>query len=241
MVSRIKSIDLNINYDKYCDSDKHKCHAEMFPNSIRMIIAGTSGCGKTNLMLNLLLGGVLEYNNIIIYTTTPYQEKYKFLRDCNSKSRKIYKINNDIIQFFSPEDTIMDPSQLDSNKTHLVIFDDVMNEKQKVMTDYFCRGRHNNVNVFYLCQSLHQIPKHGIRQNANIFILFPQDKKTLEYFYNTEITRDMEFEEFQNFCDDAWSKENGYAIINLWEKPESGKYMQNYEEIYIPNKYLKIT
>ena len=46
-----------------------------------------------------------------------------------------------------------------------------MNNKQSKIIDYFTRGRHNNVNIFYLCQSLHKIGKHCIRENANIFIL----------------------------------------------------------------------
>ena len=115
-----------------------------------------------------------------------------------------------------------------------------MNEDQKVMTDYFCRGRHNNVNAFYLCQSLHQLKKHGIRQNANIFTLFHQDKKTVKYFYETHISGDMGLEEFEKLCDKAWSKKHGYIVINIWEPPECGRYVLNYDTLYIPNKYIKI-
>ena len=179
------------------------------------------------------------YDDIMIYTTTPYQEAYKFLSDINTETKR--RTNKDIVTFHSPDEGIFDPSELDKNKTHLVIFDDVMNEEQKVMTDYFTRGRHNNVNVFYLCQSLHQLKKHGIRQNANIFILFKQDKKTLKYFYETHISGDMIFEEFDKICDKAWESRHGYIVINLWEDPECGRYLLNYNNIYIPEKYLKIT
>ena len=237
MVSNKKGFNLNVNYNEFCNSNKYQKHAEIFPSSIRMIIAGSSGCGKTNLMINFLMGGVLEYNNVIIYTTTPYQKLHEFLRSFYDELRKQYRLNKGIVTFLSPDDAIDDPSELDPNKTHIVIFDDVMNEKQKVMTDYFCRGRHNNTNAFYLCQSLHQVKKHGIRQNANIFVLFRQDNKTLKYFFETEISEDMNFEEFEKFCSEAWNKEHGYIVVNLWEKPEVGKYMQNYEVVYIPLRY----
>ena len=225
----------NIDYTKLLSKNTKKRHSEIFPSSIRMIIAGRSGCGKTNLMVNLLLSGDLEYDDIIVYTTTPYQDLYQFLQEFYSKLKNKYK-TNDIIKFYSPEDTIMNPSELDPNKTHIVIFDDVQGEQQKVMTDYFCRGRHNNINVFYLCQSFHKLKKHGIRQNANIFALFRQDRKTLKYFYDTEISSDMSFDEFKQFCDKAWINDSGYVIINLWEKPECGRYMQNYELVWVPNK-----
>ena len=176
----------------------------------------------------------------MIYTTTPFQHAYKYLRDINTEERK-KGATRDIVTFYNPNETsILGPEVLDKDKTHIVVFDDVMNENQKVMTDYFCRGRHNNVNVFYLCQSLHQLKKHGIRQNANIFILFHQDKKTVKYFYETHISGDMSLEEFEKLCDKAWSKKHGYIVINIWEPPECGRYVLNYDTLYIPNKYIKI-
>jgi hypothetical protein len=144
------------------------------------------------------------------------------------------------VTFHSPDDGIAHPSTLDKNKTHLVIFDDVINENQKDMTDYFCMGRHNNVNVFYLCQSLHHLPKHGIRQNANIFILFHQDDKTIKYSHETHVSGDMPFDELNFFCQEAWSNEHGYIAIHLWKNAMCGRYVLNYDTIYLPKLYLKI-
>ena len=118
-----------------------------------------------------------------------------------------------------------------------MIFDDVMNADQTKIKDYFCRGRHNNVNVFYLCQSLHKIAKHCIRDNANVFILFHQDDKTLKYFHETHVSGDMDFDEFKEFCDKAWNKKHGFVVLNLWEDPYCGRYLSNNFEIYVPNKY----
>jgi len=51
------------------------------------------------------------------------------------------------------------------------------------------------------------------------------------------VSSDMDFKEFKSFCDEAWNiGKYGFAIINLWEEPYCGKYMQNYEYIYIPTK-----
>ena len=231
---------LNTDFSKilnkiYDDNTRNNKHSDIFPKNIFMIIAGSTGCGKTNLMLNFLLNKVLKYDDVMIYTTTPFQPAYRYLHDINTELEK------KIVALYNPNEmSIVGPEQLDTNSTHIVVFDDVMNEDQKVMTDYFTRGRHNNVNVFYLCQSLHQLKKHGIRQNTNIFILFHQDKKTIKYFYDTHISGDMGLEEFENICNKSWSKKHGYIVINLWEPPECGRYILNYDTLYIPNKYIEI-
>ena len=101
----------------------------------------------------------------------------------------------------------------------------------------FCSGRHNNVNVFYLVQSLHKIAKHCIRENANTFILFRQDDKTLKYFHETRIAGDMDFKEFKSFCDTAWNRTHGFVVINIWDDPYCGRYWDNYTNIFIPSKF----
>ena len=140
---------------------------------------------------------------------------------------RINKIENDIFMvhklrvkighYFDTDEEIIDPKELDPKVNHIIIFDDVMLKDQTKIKEYFCTGRHNNVNVFYLCQSLYKIAKHCIRDNANIFILFHQDDKTLKYFHETHISSDMDFKEFKSFCDDSWSKECGFVVVNIWK------------------------
>ncbi|KAL6256683.1 hypothetical protein P5V15_012802 [Pogonomyrmex californicus] len=45
-------------------------------------------------------------------------------------------------------------------------------------------GRHSNVDCFYLCQTYARIPKHLIRDKANLLILFKQDGTNLKHVYN---------------------------------------------------------
>jgi len=120
-----------------------------------------------------------------------------------------------IAHVFDAVDEILNPLYLDESKNHVMIFDDVMLKNQSVIKDYVCRGRHNNVSVFSLCQSLYKIAKHCVRENANMFILFKQDDKTLKYFHETHISGGMDFIEFKQFCDGAWSKKHGFIVINI--------------------------
>ena len=195
-------------------------------------------------MVNLLEDKVLDYADVYIYSSTLHQPAYEYLKKYYGRIEKVaqqmLKKTVKIANFYDSDEEIKDPKDLDENKSHIMIFDDVMNKNQKVIKDYFCAGRHNNVNMFYLCQSLHQLPKHGIRQNANIFILFEQDQKTLKYFHETNISVDMDFEEFKTFCEKAWTQKYGFVVINVKEEAFWGKYISNYTVNYTPNKYLKI-
>src|SRR6476469_2032146 len=234
------------DYSKYFDKKTSTAnHAPFFPPNIFAIVAGSTGCGKTNLLLNLLLeDDFLDYGSVHVYCSTLHQSAYQYLMKCYSKResdiRTKYKVNIKIAQFFEGNNNLIYAKELNPNITHIMIFDDVMLSDQTKIKEYFCKGRHNNVNIFYLCQSLHKIAKHCIRENANVFILFHQDDKTLKYFHETHISGDMNFKEFKAFCDDAWSKKHGFVVINIWEEAHCGRYISNYEPIYIPDKYLKI-
>jgi hypothetical protein len=194
-------------------------------------------------MLNLLKQEkLLNYDHVYIYSSTLHQPAYEYLRQyyidlerliLEKSSREVT-----IARFFDADNEIMNPSELNKEENHIMIFDDVMLKDQSVIKDYFCRGRHNNVNVFYLCQSLHKISKHCIRENANIFILFRQDEKTLKYFHETHILGDMDFVEFKEFCGGAWSKKHGFVVINIWDEAYCGRYWSNYDNIYIPKQYF---
>src|SRR5258708_20019341 len=216
-------------------------HIDLLPNNIFCVIAGSTGSGKTNLIIDLLKEGKVDYSDVYIYTTTLYQTAYVRLKEYYENMEKVIKYQTNqrvkIAHFLDPDEEIVNPEFLDKNKSHIIIFDDCMLQDQKQIKNYFCRGRHNNVNVFYLVQSFHAIAKHCIRQNANIFILFHQDKKTLKYFHETNCEGDMDFNEFKIFCYKAWEQPHGFVVINIWDKAYCGRYWANYTDIYIPNKY----
>ena len=234
-----------IDHSKQFKKPNNNCgnHAPIFPKNIFCVMAGSTGSGKTNLMIHFLKEKQLL--NYLMYMCTAqlfishhmnilkeyYEALENFIKDTTGK---VIKIAN----FFDTDDEIVDPSTLNKDKNHIMIFDDVMLKDQTVIKEYFCKGRHNNVNVFYLCQSLHKISKHCIRENANMFILFKQDDKTLKYFHETHISGDMDFEEFKQFCHKAWDKKHGFVVINIWDDAYCGRYWNNYNNIYIPKKYL---
>ena len=54
----------------------------LLPSSIRGLIVGKSNCGKTVLLLNLLLkDGWLDYNNLLVFGNSLHQPEYRIIEE----------------------------------------------------------------------------------------------------------------------------------------------------------------
>ncbi|KAK9730801.1 Poxvirus A32 protein [Popillia japonica] len=173
-------------------------HGRLLPNSIRCIISGSSGSGKTNVMLSLLMDkNGLRFDNIYIHSKSLHQPKYQFLQQVLETIPQVKYFA------FKESEEILDPSQACENS--IFIFDDVATDKQNKIKEYFSMGRHKSVDSFYLCQTYACIPKHLIRDNANFLILFKQDDLNLRHIYDEHVGTDMSFEKFKAMCGDCWN------------------------------------
>ena len=85
-----------------------------------------------------------------------------------------------------------------------MVFDDLLLEKQTTCEWYYARGRHGNVDFFYLAQNYFKLPRQTIRENANLIFLFPQDLKNLNHIFDNYVASDMRKEEFRQLCKTAW-------------------------------------
>jgi hypothetical protein len=230
---------------------------ELLPNSIRACIIGKSNCGKTNLLLNLLLNNYLDYNHLYIFGKSLNQPEYQILiksienkipnhiiKDLiQSKMTDDYFIDkigtglkdkSDIkIEYFDNNTDIPDPSELNKNKRNLIIFDDIMLEKQNKFENYYTRGRHNNIDCFYISQNYTKLPRHTIRENSNLFFLFPQDNITLDNFYRDHCT-DINKSQFKYLCNETWSEPYNFVTIDLTSHILNGRYRKNLDEFYYP-------
>ena len=123
---------------------------------------------------------------------------------------------------------------------NLMVFDDLLLEKQNTCESYYVRGWHSNVDCFHLAQNYFKLPRQTIRENANFICLFPQDLKNLNHIFDDHVGSDMTKEEFRQLCKTAWEKQHEFVIIDLSSKKHDGKYRSGFDEFYIPNWNQKL-
>ena len=174
----------------------------------RTLIVGPSFCGKTHLLLNKLQ--LIRLDNpeqkICIITRSP--EQYNKIE----------------IEDVSVEEDLGDKSIQDFQNC-CVVFDDMLDSNQKLIDPFFTRGRHNDLDVYYLSQSYFDLPKRTIRNNSNIIILFQQTLKDVEHIYRDIAGFDMSNDEFKSLCREAWRDNYNYLLINRLEDKNGSKYM----------------
>ena len=155
----------------------------------------------------------------------------------SARSEKSHEIGLDIeCHFFETADDVPDPAELDMNKNNFMIFDDLQLTKQNKCERYYIRGRHSSVDCFYLAQNYFILPRQTIRENTNFICLFSQDSKNVDHIYRDHVSADMDKEEFKAFCDHAWSKPNGFAVIDLTSNIGNGKYRDGLDTFYFPKQ-----
>ena len=67
-----------------------------------------------------------------------------------------------------------DESQpIDFYENSTVVFDEMLLSKQESNTDlFFTRGRHNNIDIYYISQNYFDTSKKTVRNSSNIFLFY---------------------------------------------------------------------
>ena len=134
--------DNNENHNNQIDDNNNQIEN----NCNRTLIVGPSFCGKTHLILNKLQLIRLDDNTRKIHIITRSPEQYNKIE----------------IEDVSVEEDLGDKSIQDF-QTCCVVFDDMLDSNQKLIDPFFTRGRHNDLDVYYLSQSYFDLPKRTIK------------------------------------------------------------------------------
>jgi GTPase SAR1 family protein len=162
MKSKSSSNNVINFYSKIPESKQKKYESNAGLNPpFRLLVVGSSGSGKSNTVINLIYNMPNYFYSISIITKNADEPLYNFLKKKLGDSVCIYEGLDDI----PPLDSY------DKSVPHLVIFDDLVLEKnQDKIIEYFVRGRKLNISTVYISQSYFRTPK-TIRANINYLIL----------------------------------------------------------------------
>ena len=162
------------------------------------VIIGPRNVGKTFYMLKIL-EKIGNQRPIHIITRSPNQYPN-------------YKTSTDI-------------KPINKYKGSVVIFDDMLWAKNSSQIDeFFTRGRHEDLDVYYISQSYFALPRQSIRNNSDRLILFKQTLRDVQSMYYDIGAYDMKYDEFKEMCYKAWDERFNYLCIDMTKNKNEGKY-----------------
>ena len=71
--------------------------------------------------------------------------------------------------------------------------------------EFFTRGRHEDLDVYYNSRSYFALPRQSIRTNSDKLILFKQTLRDVQSMYYDIGAYDKKYGEVKKTCHEAWS------------------------------------
>ena len=190
----------------------------------RCLIAGNSGSGKTGTLLNLIYNMPDTFEEIIICCKSKHEPLYEFLEDKYSKDKSIK-----IMEFNA--DGLPDIDKMDKEKQRLLIYDDLVNEKdQKGICESFIRARKKNCSLCYLTQSYYAVPKM-IRNNLTYIIVKQLSSLKNLTLIMREYSLGVDKKDMKDMYDDATRDKQGFLMLDL-EGDKDKRFRSGFNEYY---------
>ena len=165
---------------KYVKKQKQYKNFDQYRISIpnRILICGSSGSGKTNVIMNLLLG-MNCWTRVYLLAKNLEEPLYAFLID---EVRKVEaKLDRQILVASNTLDDLPPVDSFDPSENSVVIIDDMINEKSKKLDEvaaFWTRGRKQGVTSIFITQSYFATPKK-LRQSTDVMIFKRLTKRDL--------------------------------------------------------------
>jgi hypothetical protein len=177
----------------------------------RLLVAGASGSGKTNCVLQLL-DKYLPWETLQIvakHLDTPgYQALRKKVEADEAKKGYKYAVFIDDLSKVTPVDDLCAANRC------LTIFDDfIMSKDLEIIEDYYVRSRHKNVTCIFLTQSVYRSPK-TVRLNSSHYILFKGLNGRDLTGVHSDIAGDMRKEDFIKLYHEVTKKPFGFIVVD---------------------------
>ena len=189
----------------------------IFQISHTELIIGSSGSGKTNVLLNLI-DNQPDIDKIYLYAKDPYEAKYQYLINKRegvginhfNDPKAFIEYSNDMHDVYKN----IDDYNPDKENKILIVFDDMIADMinnrmlDSILTELFIRGRKLNTSLAFIMQSYFKVPKQ-LRLNTS-------------HFFNTKIAKiatnhssDISTKDFINIYKKCAGKPYLFLVIDI--------------------------
>ena len=180
----------------------------LFQHPCNIYISGPSGCGKTEFVRKLIDYREDLFNIIpekVVWCYKEWQHAYNLMQESFDFIKFIEGIPDDENEIVS-----------DVSIPHLVIFDDMLGEKdeEKIKLWFTRKGHHRNSSVIYITQNMFQQSKSSrtISLNSRYMVVFRNERDTNQI---KTLANQMQAPHLIPAYNDATSTEHGYLVIDF--------------------------
>lgn len=193
----------------------------------RILIAGPSGCHKTTVFMNLILGDdpdcLMKFTRLYVVAKDLTEPYYEYLQDLFAKLQET--ADNTLTEngetpdppyaYFTSDPTEFDLDMIDKDEQNLIVFDDCIldlkGDQGYAMNKFFMRGRKKSASMIFITQDAFAKDLKFIRAQCDYLILFdPGSASNIRNFVaEVGINGDKLLEKGRA----AWS-ERGFVMID---------------------------
>jgi len=238
---QIDNFDEIVNENEIKDIQDGQIHTLLPKHPYRMLLLGSSGVGKTNILLNLLTKQ-LVYDRIYLFSRHLEQAKYKFLKkhlEDIEENLKEAGINQKIIMAW--ENTLQklpNVEDLDADYRNCIVIDDfAVTEKKnsKRIAELFVRSRHRNASVIFLTQLMFKCDR-DIRLNCSHFILLQSHNKRELTSLSMDLGADLEKGVFKDLYNKVLAEPYKFLLLdNTARGGDPKRYRIGFDRMYDGN------
>ena len=92
------------------------------------------------------------------------------------------------------------------------------------IVEFYTRGRHEDLHVYYISRSCFALPRQSIRNNNDRLLLFKQTLRDVQSMYQDIGAFDMKYDKLREMCRVAWGEKFNYLCIDMSKNKNEGKY-----------------
>jgi len=216
------------NLKRISTGKKYRNKSKLLPqHPFRWIISGSSGSGKTNMAVYYIIK-MASFDKLYIYSKHLSQPKFQMLQNFFDKIKE--KTGEDILFMSNDINDVIPVDELNENCQNLVLFDDMMMEKQNSIVEYWIRSRHKNCSVMSLVQKWSNCPR-VCRINTSVISLFAVPSKREVNLLYAELGMGLEKDDWIRKFKKATEKKYDFFHIVPDEKHKALIYRRNFNEI----------
>ena len=211
-----------INFDDYTNENiiEHNSKWPYIPDHpYRILIIGSSGSGKTNVLLNLI-NNQPDIDKNICMQRIHIKKKYQYLinkreevgLDHFNDPKTFIEYSNDMRDVYKN----IEDYNLGRERKILIVFDDMIadmiNNKKlnPVVTELFIRGRKLNISIVFITESYFKEPKDVRLNSTHFFIMKILNKRELQQIALNH-SSDIDFKDFMKIYKECTNE--AYSLL----------------------------